>query len=76
MNSLQWGYACPEGEIAASGAFAFNSIGQEDTVSLTFNGPRNDEDVPDLRSWGWHFWWPLGAKPGETITFDLYCAGS
>jgi hypothetical protein len=25
--------------------------------------------------WGWIIDWPAGAKPGSTITFDVYCSG-
>jgi hypothetical protein len=47
--------------------------GRENSITLSFNGPRIDEATPDLRSWGWHFWWPNGAKAGETILFNIYC---
>ncbi len=69
----QYGRDCPVGYNAVSGAFAFNAVGQEDSITLSFNGPRIDEATPDLRSWGWHFWWPNGAKAGETILFNIYC---
>jgi hypothetical protein len=69
----QYGRDCPVGYNAVSGAFAFNDVGQEDSITLSFNGPRIDEATPDLRSWGWHFWWPNGAKAGETILFNIYC---
>lgn len=72
----QYGRNCPAGYNAVSGAFAFNAIGQEDLISLSFNGPRIDEATPDLSSWGWHFWWPNGAKAGETILFNIYCVRS
>jgi hypothetical protein len=69
----QYGRDCPVRYNAVSGAFAFNAVGQQDSITLSFNGPRIDEATPDLRSWGWHFWWPNGAKAGETILFNIYC---
>jgi hypothetical protein len=72
-NGQQYGRDCPAGYNAVSGAFAFNAVGQQDSITLSFNGPRIDEATPDLKSWGWHFWWPNGAKAGETILFNIYC---
>src|SRR5271157_196311 len=69
----QYGRDCPVGYTAVSGAFAFNAVGQQDSITLSFNGPRIDEATPDLKSWGWHFFWPNGAKAGETILFNIYC---
>jgi hypothetical protein len=64
---------CPGTLKATDGAFEFNSVGQTDSVFLGYNGPRFDESPANLNEWGWHFYWPSGAKSGETITFSVHC---
>jgi len=34
----QYGRDCPVGYTAVSGAFAFNAVGQQDSITLSFNG--------------------------------------
>jgi len=66
-------YPCPGSLVADSGGFAFNSVGQADDVYLGFNGPRVDESPANFHEWGWHFFWPAGAKAGETVIVDVHC---
>jgi hypothetical protein len=74
QTTQQFGMNCPpDFPVVVSGAFAANAVGQTSQVSLSFNGPRIDENPPDLNAWGWHFDWPQGAPAGLTIKFDVYC---
>ncbi len=67
-------YGCPSSlPVAQNGSFEFNSVGQEDDVYLGYNGPRYDESPPDYSTWGWHFYWPSGAKSGETVDLNIMC---
>lgn len=74
-GGLFYHYSCPAGRpVAQNGSFEFDGdVGQLDTVSLTYNGPRYDESTPDYSTWGWFFRWPSNSKAGETITFNVQC---
>jgi hypothetical protein len=77
QTGQQIGANCPtKFPVVVSGAFAFNSVGQTDEISLSFNGPRDDETPPSYNAWGWHFAWPNGAMSGESVRLNIYCVAA
>jgi hypothetical protein len=66
-------YPCPAAfPVSRSGGFLPNLTAKIGMVVLG-NGPRLDLTPVSYNEWSWIFGWPAGAKPGSTISFDVYC---